>query len=462
MLLEMGVYPKRELLHLTIDRLIYSMATSSAIDPRAPASFGSDLEHRVVAVDSRRSVKLALSELIVDSSIELFSEIESRKYFTLQFDGKSLQLTAGPYIGLIPINSRITIDVRPKLPVSNLARVIELSQYSLQILDTATRLYDPADQQSTSVLEFLAKSLLRNFNDIRIHGLHRTYTIVTRDAYPRGRLNVQQTMRKYLARGVRHKVVSAKYELTTNTEYNRLLKFALWFAAERLVRIMPRDRLLLQRINDALHELDGVSLSNPEAFLRSVERDLRDDRISKSRYYYRKPLSAAVAIVKGGVELPKLGNEVELSSYIINFESLFETYLRNVLTGRFLQRGSEIRVLDGNSEGRRRLFDDQKEPRAQPDIVIVDREQKVLAVLDVKYKEKPDRADVNQAIAYAAVYRTSTVVLVHQAASSGLGGLQRVGSIANLRIYFYAFDLGKDDLEEEEVQFANQLYQLCS
>jgi 5-methylcytosine-specific restriction enzyme subunit McrC len=148
------------------------------------------------------------------------------------------------------------------------------------------------------------------------------------------------------------------------------------------------------------------------------------------------------------------GKEIELSSYIINFETLFEDYLREALRIRLKSDAVTLKVLDGNKEGKRRLFDDTAEPPAQPDIVIFGGSNAPLAVLDVKYKEKVDRADINQAVTYAVSYRTEKAILVHQALNAQVAGLRKIGSIGKLELFGFAIDLASDNLEHEEQKFA--------
>jgi 5-methylcytosine-specific restriction enzyme subunit McrC len=412
---------------------------------------------RVVSVLSRRPVKLSISELLVQNELEIYPEVISKGYFSLQFQGKNLQLTAGPFVGLIPINAHLTIDVRPKLPVGNLARIIELTRSSLSALDRLKRTYVAEDDSSPGVLEFLARSLLEELKVIFTKGLNRVYVKTEENtSHPRGHLNFERTFRLNFIKGISHKASSSFFWNTTNTPHNQLIRFALQFAAERLSRLEKRNRGLLDRLSAALRQFEAIPLADPRGCIKQVENELRLNRIIRS--YYIPSLEIALAIVRGRSVVAGDGGKVELPSYIINFETLFEDYIRKALCWK--EHDAPFEVLDGNSTGQRPLFDDSSQPPAQPDILI--KRDENLLVVDVKYKEKVDRADVNQVVTYASVYRTNAVVLLHQAPAEDEGGLFLRGTIGTLSLYCYQFNLGSSDLIAEEKRLVRAMNWLVS
>jgi 5-methylcytosine-specific restriction enzyme subunit McrC len=373
-----------------------------------------------------------------------------------------LQLTAGPYVGLIPINPTLTIDVRPKLPVGNLARILQISQQQIQVIERLDRLYESVEQQTASLLELMVRNLLRALTAVQTHGFDKSYEVQHQNnSHPRGRISIPRTVRINFSRGSSHKLIADRHELTIDTKYNRLIKAALLIAAQRLIRLENRDRVLLGRLNGALQDFAQVSLVDPLTIARNVENDLRANKISSMRHYYIRPLAIALAIVRGGgVNIGTGEDGFEMSSYIVNFETLFENYLREVLK-RELKDNASIRIVDGNSEGRRSLFDDSEQPPAQPDIVVLGADGEVASVLDVKYKETVDRADINQAIAYGFCYRAPHTILVHQTGSDQTAGLRKLGRVGPLSVLTFGFDLTREPLEDEEREFSNQIAKLA-
>jgi 5-methylcytosine-specific restriction enzyme subunit McrC len=177
-----------------------------------------------------------------------------------------------------------------------------------------------------------------------------------------------------------------------------------------------------------------------------------------ARSYYYRPIEIALLILSNrAVALQEHGRDVLLETFIINFEELFEEYLRRVLQNR---TESEFVVRDGNHEGKKPLFDDRRDPPAQPDMLVVWRPTNRKVIAEVKYKDKPDRSDINQAITYALSYGTDRAVLVHQCKPGSPGGLKTIGTINGIRIDAYAFDLGATDIDAEEKAFAECFFEL--
>ncbi len=116
---------------------------------------------------------------------------------------------------------------------------------------------------------------------------------------------------------------------------------------------------------------------------------------------------------------------------------------------------SSLVVKNDNVEGGRPLFDDNPEPPSQPDIV-VEADNTSPVVSDVKYKDKPERTDLNQVITYGACYRSKHVFLIYQKPEYGTPRRKHLGRIEGLNVNSYAFDLGSANIEEEEPCYAMQ------
>ena len=153
------------------------------------------------------------------------------------------------------------------------------------------------------------------------------------------------------------------------------------------------------------------------------------------------------------------GNDLLLETFIIDFDELFEEYVRRVLQ-RHADADGHLFVKDGNHEGKKPLFDDRNDPSAQPDIVFGWRPSGHSIVAEVKYKEKPQRDDINQAVTYSLCYRADRTILVHQAGTPAQRGLRPIGTIQQIRVDAYGFDLAAADLDSEEAVFADCLLNL--
>src|SRR4051812_47295950 len=83
---------------------------------------------RVIPCSEQGQIDLQLSELMDSAgSLLLNPEISKKDFLTVAFRGGKLRLQARGFIGLIPLNERVAIFVEPRVPVSNLTRMAEIS-----------------------------------------------------------------------------------------------------------------------------------------------------------------------------------------------------------------------------------------------------------------------------------------------------------------------------------------------
>lgn len=412
----------------------------------------------LLTLESRKSVELPLSSLMQGGEVSVFPHVEARGYLFLQFRKGKVLVTAGKYVGLIPLTPTISVDVRPKLPVSNLARVLDQARVSLDTIDGADRLYMSSGQPSISVLEFLLNNFVDSLRPIEAMGLHKKY--VRRSAimnHPRGRIKMAGTLRSCWSRGIRHQVEAERFEHTADIPVNRLLKAALEYLLHGLRRAKP-DRALLRRANEAHHSFPEQVRSMTLSDYDSCRVVVSDHTLPGGRAYYYRALEIALLVLSGHtVSLDKAGDDVLLDSFTVDFEAVFEQYLRRTLLAH---APGDVAVKDGNHDGKKPLYDDRNDPPAQPDIVIERRGSSQRVVAEVKYKDKVERPDINQAVTYALSYRTDRVVLVHQCKIAGQGGLRRLGTINGVQVETYGFDLANPDLQAEEVGFSEKLFGL--
>lgn len=414
----------------------------------------------VLTVESRQSIELSLADVVRDGTLQIFPDVEARGLLHVQFRRGRVVVTAGRYIGLVPLTDNISIDVRPKLPVSNLGRVLDQSRVSIGLLKGARRLYKPSNNGGVSVVEFLLSNLLNEISPIRTFGFHKDYIrALSSSSSPRGRIRLRETISQHYSRGSTHRVVDERFAQSSDTAPNRSIKSAL----QHLVHLLNRsggDRKLISAANAAYSDFPEIIGPAKFSDYEECHEILMLRSLPYQREYYYRPLEIALLVLSGrAIELDGRGGALNLDSFIVDFESVFEQYIRRCLSSAAPEG---IAVKDGNHEGRKRLYDDRKDPPAQPDIVLEDRINNRRAVVEIKYKEKPDRPDVNQAITYAVTYRTNRVILVHQRKIGTAGGLQRLGIMNGITIDSYGFDLAREDLEDEERAIGAVLFEILA
>ena len=437
----------------------------------APGDSGEVPAQRYVALE-QAPVDVEIADLVdAHGQLKVYPAVESKDYFTIALSRGRLRLRARGYVGLIPLNDRVVVDVRPRVRIENFTRVLRVARYAPIALEHAPRSYALEQEWDESLLDVYSEALIDRVEAIRLGGLLREYDRHEEvSSYPKGRILVRETATRLAPRGLSHVAASTWHRRSADNAANRCLKYALWFLAQRYMRVERTNdsRRILRQMNRLYRLFEGVELEHRRSFLRHALVQGRH-RLPSLRAYYRPALDIALAIVREhAVSFEREGTALELRSLILNMHQIFEDYVRNVLAREAEYNGWSLRILDGNKRPARKLvFDQRPSEWATPDVVV--REEGAVpvtrALLEVKYKPgsgAPDRGDLNQAVTYAASYRSPKVVLVQPRGDSGASGLRLLGTLGDIAVYQHIIDLGADDLAEEEAQFGQAVHRLCA
>ncbi|WP_156387146.1 MULTISPECIES: hypothetical protein [unclassified Rhizobium] len=415
----------------------------------------------VYSVDSRGTIEVDLADLMIGGELPIFREVEDRGLLSLRFQRRKAIIAAGGFIGLIPLTPTVTIEVNPKLPVRNLARVLDVARSSLTPLATADRLYLTNDGPTDSIMEFLGRNLLDAVKPLELLGLHKEYLRCARStSHPSGRIDISSSLKQHWSHGQLHRVVAQRFEQTSDVPANRVIKYALQFLLQRLRSTSSTSLELIRKANQAFNRLPGSIGEMAVADLQDVKAAIQRRQLPAQRDYYYRALEIAVLILSnGGIALQEKGSDVLLRSFVVNFDDLFECYIRRVLQSF---ASNEIGVFDGNNERRKYLFQNTKVHYAQPDIVVTSNVTAKTIVSDVKYKDLPKREDINQAVTYAVSYGTIKTLIIHQVKPGNTSGLKHIGVMGGISVDAYGFDLDSLDLPKEEQAMAEAVFALIS
>jgi len=427
-----------------------------------PSSIGQPSgDGRVIhSVESRSTIEVDLKDVMEDGQLPIFREVEDRGLLSLRFQRSKVIIAAGGFIGLIPLSPKITIEVKPKLPVRNLARVLDVARAPLMPLAKADRYYLANEAPIPSILEFLGKNLLNAVKELDVQGMHKEYVAQTHStSHPTGRLDISSSLQRHWSRGQFHRVVASRFEQSSDLPVNRVIKSALLFLLQRL-RTGQTSKELIKETNEAFHRFP-VSIGEASAADNQHAEDvLRRRSLPAQRTYYYRALEIAILILSnGGIALQEEGSDVLLRSFVVNFDDLFESYIRRVLHSAST---NDIRVFDGNTERRKYLFQNTKVHFAQPDIVVTSSASAKTVVSDVKYKDLPKREDINQAVTYAVSYETNRTLIIHQVKPGSRSGLRHIGKMGGISVDAYGFDLDSEDLPKEEKNMADAIFALVA
>lgn len=426
---------------------------------------------KVYPVAEYAPAEVPLSDLLdAKGQLRLNPDVEAKGYFTVQLYKGRVRLQARGYVGLIPLNERVVIDVVPRVPVANLGRLLRVSRHVPDFLITE-RGYAADPAWNDSLLDLYARGLVERLDAIGSSGVLREYERREQaTSFPRGRIRIGPTLTQLRPRGIRHRAVSSWFERTADNPANRCLKCAIWFIAGRLSKIGGRDtarRDLLQHLGAFYELFRGVPLDHSLVFLDDpLVRGSRS--LPSLRSYYRPALDLAVAIIRQhAVDLEAAHHVLDLPSLVLNMNKVFESYLRNALRATATSEEWDTEVLDGNTEGKKPLFDAPPSEDATPDIVCRDRATGaypvIIEVKNIPVYDNSSRSAIEQVTTYAATYRCNQVVVAHpRAHDQNFSGLRLQGKIGELSVYQYVFDLDAEELSGEEAAFGAAVHSILA
>jgi 5-methylcytosine-specific restriction enzyme subunit McrC len=411
------------------------------------------------------TVEIAASEVLFDGKLDFYPAVRKKGYFIVRVGASGLTLQAQGFVGVIPVNDRLTLEVLPRVPLGNLSRILDVSRAAPIALTHALRLYQTEGRMYPSLASVYAKGLRDAVETIVDTGLLKEYVRVEEEtSFPRGRIDMKGTAQRLASRGIRHRVGVTHWQRTVDQPVNRCLLYAAWrlhqYAGEVADAISPRHRRQLHLdLNYVYLQFQGVHLDRSERFLSD---DLVTGRrpLPSLRRYYRPALDLALAVIgRKAILLEEAGTQLQLPSLIVNMSTAFEAYIRAALVARSSALDG-IEVVDGNlappTGGRGRVFHSGAHVVATPDIVYRHRRLRTIPLLlEVKYKPADaqlNRDDLNQAITYAFAYRTPNIVIVQPRAEASLlpVGLALLGRVGGVTVWRYIFDLSAELVAGED------------
>ncbi|WP_099289520.1 McrC family protein [Erwinia amylovora] len=419
----------------------------------------------IIEAKERTEVNVDIN-LIVKNGNKLDIYPEIRNFFSIDYKPKNnaLILFSGKYIGLIPINESLAIDIKPKFSIGNINRMILTSGEYLQALTFFNRHYSESAVDSNITFKFLIECFIREMKALYENGLLKDF--IKRNAISsniKGKLNVSHSIKKLWSKGMFHKASVDFDKFTPDNDVNKFIKCALF---QSLVELRRNHRKLKKLIQDNvffLEMFDGVKSfqgSNP----LNLYNPYNDFGIIRN-YYKNIVKSAELILSKKGISFELTEENVFLNSYYIDMETIFEKYLFVFLKEYFLNNHPELSVKDGNTDGKKKFFNAQSLATgdAKPD-VIIKKGESTLLIADAKYKSKTKDTDRYQIISHAVSFDCKYTVLISPRPENHNGEKMRkigdVGDTLKINVYEYFIDLSNPDLENEESELAESLFNL--
>ena len=404
----------------------------------------------------------------------LNSEIAGKDVLRASFARDVIRLQATSFVGVIPINDRIVIRVKPRVPLGNLTRMVTETGHGVMAL-SAIRDYAGRGTADSWVKDRYTEAMLDYVDTVLDQGMLRAYVRRQAEGHlPRGRIEFSPTIQRFSARGTPNKLASSWYERSVDTPENRCVKAAMEVVYAHLIKYRDRprkgDRANIARLSGQFRAFEDVREDLDYRFLDDGQV-LGLTPLPDTRAYYRPLLDLSLLILRGvGIALELGGNDVRLSSLLINTNELFEKFVRVSLAKQAVKKQWAVDVLDGNTEGRVDLYDVPDElpaplgvqlaavasidpGKAQPDVVLRSPDGTVRLIAEIKNTITsdgvlPDRPHVEQAVTYALRYGLDFALLIHPW-NRGAKGLVYIGRVRSIDVYDYRLDLSSKLLTDE-------------
>ena len=429
---------------------------------------------RVLSAEEHQELPIPAQALLRDGRPDIHPELVGSDLLRVYLKGADLVFQATGWVGLLHVNPALAIEIRPRVPVANLERIIALSgSGEVKVFKRFTKGFEASPQRLPSILDVLTTGLLDAVDALLHDGLHYEYTCHTYiGSFPRGRIDPARTALHRLRVGRSSQSVYHAWERTRDVAPNQYLRAAVEKLLATYEGLPNREgrRHFITRLRGAervLEQARPLAASN----IASHKADSLVLRTSAFRQHYPAAIGVAELILRDlGIELRSQSGRAKLPAILINMDNVFEGYVRAVLTGM----PARFKMLDGNinppSGARMRHIASGSEVKATPatpDVVIrIAESGKCVLVADVKYKPPPNfpaREDLNQVVTYAVAYKTNKACIFYpQKGSASPTGITSLGTIGNVLVFKYIVDLNSNDMELEEAKMVLDMVGICN
>ena len=349
---------------------------------------------RTISLVEHESVLLPQDEMTREEGEELWRS--HGDYVEVDFPSPvtsgNWRLSAGGWVGYLPVSEDLAMEVQPKVGVHNLFRMLEYAYRlkSFRFLDDLFRADTLRD-----LYERLAGLLSRLVLDRTRRGLYRAYLSRSEHLpFVRGRLEA----RKLSLRPWTVDLPCAYEEHTADIEDNRILSWTL----SVIVRGGSLTGRELPNVRRAYRTLQGAVQTYPVGPDSCVGRTY--NRLNTDY----EPMHALCRFFLENSGPAHERGDRSMLPFLVNMSRLYELFVSEWLKAHLPNSVSlvsqERAYLDGSSG----LYFDI-------DLVLRDTTGKILCVLDTKYKDAttPATDDVAQIVAYAERMGCENAVLVY-------------------------------------------------
>lgn len=354
-------------------------------------------------------------------------------------------------VGYLPLTEKITLNIRPKFPIENLWKMVDVADDNYKYILSVVRGYEKS--LSVPPHHLLLKAFCHYLKDILKAGVAKGYYGHEHFGHYQPKINFQGTLTRALSRGDQINVASNIVRFSADLLPNRLLKSA----CVAFLNIVPRDKgwaIEKEIIKEACAVLDLVPkrhfLPGEQVAALSLPKWQQNNYLGALNIY-------SVLLGYTGIGFQFHPSGLSMPSFLLSMDDIFEKYIRNTI--RLKLKGHGIRTLDGNvAKNQRPLFVDNQRFPTKPDLIF-QLGKKVIGIGEVKYKPRIDESDRYQIISHSIALNAPINILISPAVNNQKG-MEYIGKInSGTKFYHYRFDLYQNLALSEEDLF-NKLIEL--
>jgi 5-methylcytosine-specific restriction enzyme subunit McrC len=402
-------------------------------------------------------LEISANRLMVDGEISIDPRIAERGYLNVSLAKGRVVFRADRYVGLIPVADGLSIRVRPRALIGNIAHMIVRSGIAPAAIPDFSRGYMPKFETGVNAEKVYYAPLIGGVERILEAGMMKSYVQVENPPAWRGRFLASDTIKRHRARNVRYRNEFDYKTLSYGGCENVALKHSLkivraWLVAEKDRKLAP----FVARADGAIERMAAIPDLKYDVGRLVQEIGRSAGRLPFQYSYYQDPLWTAYLLLQS--RLPDMSAEgfVTLDSLIIDLSKVFEAYVRTVLIERAPAKG--WRIVDGNLKPFP-FFSGDSAYQVQPDMVVL-KDGKPVALVDAKYKLEPKESDRYEVLSFmdtVGAARGGFVCPQKAGAASRFMGRTKVGKELSL----LRFDLAAADIEAEANRFVENVSRMA-
>jgi 5-methylcytosine-specific restriction enzyme subunit McrC len=415
---------------------------------------------KIIEGKERNRISISREDVFDDEGRFIIHPFTTKKgYVELKHSRTGLELEVRGVVGHLPISDKLTLDIKPKFPVSNLSRMVALSDETLHSSAPIERVYS-FDEKSNFLPEAQIRAFAHYLTNLIGEGLEKAYLSKTTTGLPRPKISFGKSQQRYWSRGINHIAVTEQFDLTANLPVNQILKVATKTAHSLIINLegFEKEKMIFVEV---LSSLSRVKDTVPMTLLAQSEKLISE--VASYRPSYKQVIPLAVEILKRStVSFGATSRGIKMPSFILILDNIFESYIRNVLRN-YLWATHQLKVRDGNKSRWQKILLNKSNFKVKPDLLIYGSAQEPIIVGDMKYKIEPKEVDRYQILSHTMAYNAKIALLIYpkNREKSGLIDLGKIGpDNYQINLYHYFIDLS-EDLKKEEIKMCKIISKLA-